>query len=351
MGRGTSAGAIIFFLLLMLLSTSSQGDRVHMLGFHGINPYSIAELSQAAEPSNDVFKETHLPVVQDLLFGMAVSDTAVLIALYISLTGWFLLGLVRNMKRDPSVYEIFSPLEAFGFVLYLSLIVLAFFQWTRVDTYVSHTRLNPFSFETHVIAAIRAEQEILKVSLSIFAIFGLALLRNRERVRHRILELGQRATNWRAAFWPGPYLLAGVAAVGLVMIAMIKYKLHPVADWSIGMAFFEVVFVAAWMIRDAIYLQWMSLRRGRRSLVAALIYLIVFYVCSSALFTGLGFYRLSPSSGAFLQPWQIFGMNFTVWTGAMGFWIGALMLLVCEALIFAALQRSQLMKLRGSTAI
>ncbi len=29
------------------------------------------------------------------------------------------------------------------------------------------------------------------------------------------------------------------------------------------MAFFEVCFLAAWLTRDAIYLQWMNVRRGR----------------------------------------------------------------------------------------
>jgi hypothetical protein len=41
-------------------------------------------------------------------------------------------------------------------------------------------------------------------------------------------------------------------------------------------------------------------------------------------------------------------MNFAKWTGAVGAWIVALVFLVCEALVFAALQRWQLTKLRES---
>jgi hypothetical protein len=345
-GRGTSAGAIILILLLVLLSMPQDFDanRTSMLALHGISPYFVVQLPKADPPPTGPFAEVRLPAGQDLLFGAAVPHVLVLVILYMSLIGWFVFGLVRNIKRDPSVYEIYSPLQAFGFVLYLHLIVLAFFQWTRA--------YNFFSFEERSIAPMRAESEFLTVSLWLFAVFGLTLLRNRERVRHRILEFGQNAANWWAALWPAPYLLAGVVAVGLAVIATIVHELHPQTGWSFGMAFFEVVFFAAWMVRDSLYLQWMNLRRGRRSLVAGLIYLIVFYVCSSALFIGLGFYRSSVgASGVYLTPWVIFEMNLTKWTGHVGIWIGALTLLACEALVFAALQHRQLAKLRESTTV
>jgi hypothetical protein len=106
------------------------------------------------------------------------------------------------------------------------------------------------------------------------------------------------------------------------------------------------------MLRDALYLQWMNLRRGRRALVAALIYLIVFYICSSALFTGLGFYRTGDfANGTYVEPWEIFDMNFGSWTGAKVVWIGALVCLLLEAFVFASLQRRQLTKLRESTRL
>jgi hypothetical protein len=349
-GRGTSAGAIIFFLLLVFLTTSFEGNRTRMLGLRGIGPFALIELAGAAQSQTPYGHATELPAGQDLLFGTPVSHILVLVILYVSLTGWLMLALVRNMKRDPSMYEIFSPVEAFGFVIYLHLIVLAFFQWSRL--YPLADRTIGVRFAGRDVAPMQAEHEILSVSLWLFAILGLTLLRNRERVRHRILELGKSATNWWAALWPGPYLLGGVLTVGLVLIAMIRYKLHPVSQWSVGMAFFEVCFVAVWMLRDALYLQWMNLRRGRRALVAALIYLIVFYICSSALFTGLGFYRTGDfANGTYVEPWEIFDMNFGSWTGAKVVWIGALVCLLLEAFVFASLQRRQLTKLRESTRL
>ncbi|MGB6429753.1 MAG: hypothetical protein WBF06_04155 [Candidatus Acidiferrales bacterium] len=354
-GRGSSAGIIIFFLIAVYVSAFVEGDRSSMLALRMISPYFAAQLPRASDAPNPWVVGPRLPGGKDLLFGVTVPHVLVLVALYVTLTGWFLLALTRNIKRDPSMYEIYSPLQAFGFVLYLHLIVLAFYQWTRLFSHWTSGASPYFSADENQVAPAQAEHEILAFSLAIFIIFGLMLLRNRERVRHRILRLGEGAVSWWAALWPGPYLLGGVLTVGLAMIAMIWHKLHPETEWSFGMAFFQVCFLAAWVTRDAIYLQWMNLRRGRRSLTAGLIYLIVFYVCSSALWAGLSFYRAEGRTfgafNAYLVPWTIFGMDFDSWMGASRIWLGALAILAGEALVFAALQRSQLMKLRESASV
>jgi hypothetical protein len=358
-GRGSSAGIIIFFLIVVYMSAFIEGDTTSMFALRMISPYFAAQLPHAADAPPKWAAGTAMPGGKDLLFGAAVPHVMVLVALYVTLTGWFVLALVRNIKRDPSVYEIYSPVQAFGFVLYLHLIVLAFYQWTRTYAfYAFGTAPVPTPMPTgwtHAVDPVRAEHEILAVSLAIFAIFGLMLLRNRERVRHRILRLGQGAVSWWAALWPGPYLLGGLLIVGLAMIAMIWHKLHPEMEWSFGMAFFEVCFLAAWVTRDAIYLQWMKLRRGRRSLIGGLIYLIVFYVCSGALWTALSYYRTGAGGfgrfSAYLVPWTIFGLDFEGWLGAGRIWFGALGILGVEALVFAALQRAQLMKLRGTSTV
>jgi hypothetical protein len=42
------------------------------------------------------------------------------------MAAWFLLALSRNIKRDPSIYEIFRPVQAFALALYLNFLVLGF---------------------------------------------------------------------------------------------------------------------------------------------------------------------------------------------------------------------------------
>jgi hypothetical protein len=347
--RGASAGAIIFFLLLVGMSFGLAGNRGTLFGWHNIGPFYVTEMANPFHYSSSWQQSMELPVGRDLFLGIPVSDILVLSVLYLSLTGWFLLGLRRNIKRDPAIYEVYSPAQAFGFMIYLQLFMLAFFQWSRI--FWSSTN-NIDHFDEHWITPLQAENEILVISLWLFAVFALTLLRNREHVRRRILELGKRATGWWASVWPAPYLLGGVLAVGLTIIALIVHKLHPAAEWSFGMAFFEVCFLAAWLTRDAIYLQWMNVRRGRNSLVAGIIYMIVFYVCSSALFAGFISYLAGfHAASAYLEPCKIFDMNFNSWTGYRGIWLGALLLLAFEALLFTALHHRQLTKLRDSAAV
>jgi hypothetical protein len=353
-GRGTFAGGIILLLILFWMSCLSGWDSGGMLALQGFSPYFAAQLPIAVAQPGHALGE--LPAGRDLLFGAAVPHGLVLVVLWMSLTAWFLLAVARNIKRDPSVYEIYSPLQAFAFVLYLHLIVFAFYQWTRVYPLpVGSGSSLHYDLREFAVASMQAEHEFLGVSFLFFAVFALVLLRNRERVRHRILKLGHDAVSWWSAVWPAPYLLGGIVAEGLVMVALIRHKLHPETGWSFGMAFFEVCFLAAWIVRDAIYLQWMRLRRGRRSLIGGLLYLIVFYVCTSALWATFAVHgsesvntaRLAP----YLVPWAIFGFDFHGWVASAKMWIGALAVLGSEALVFAALQRAQLKRLRDSMTV
>jgi hypothetical protein len=341
-GRNNSVGAIILFLLLVQILAVLEGDRDGTLALQALSPYFVNQLL----PNLARFRpDAALPAGQDFLFGHSVPHILVLLVLYTTFTAWFLLALARNIKRDPAFYEIYSPLQGFCFVLYLHQIVLAFFQWNRVRVvYRATIRLEI----PYLVAPSQAETEFLIISLWLFVLFGLALLRNRERVRRRIRQFGAKAAGVWAALWPAPYLLLGFIGTGFAMIAMIQHELHPDSGWSMDMAIFEVCFLAAWIVRDRLYLQWMNLRRGRRPLVTAIIYMTAFYACASALNVAFGWYR-PPAHGAYLQPWNVFSIDLAGWTSVRSAWMGALIALVLESLVFAALQHRELTKLRESS--
>jgi hypothetical protein len=342
-GRGSSAGAIIVFLLLVQMLAVLEGNRQGTLALQALSPYFVNQLL----PSATRFQPNGaLPAGQDFLFGHSVPHVLVLLVLYTTFTAWFLLALVRNIKRDPAFHEIYSPLQGFCFILYIHLILLAFFQWNRVR--VTLRRGITPEFAQYPVAPGQAETEFLVISLWLFVLFGFALLRNRERVRRRIRQLGAKAASVWAALWPAPYLLFGFIGTGSAMVAMIQHELHPEAGWSLDMALFEVCFLAVWIARDGLYLQWMNLRRGRRPVVTAIIYLIVFYSCASALSTAFGWYK-PHAHGAFLLPWSVFSIDLAEWTSVRSAWIGALLALVAESLVFVFLQRRELTKLRESS--
>lgn len=344
--RGSSAGTIVFYLILVGMSAVDFGAGFSTLAMHQLSPFFVYDLLPAPAAQNPY--ET-LPPLRDLLFGTSVPHVAVLAAIYVTFCGFFLLASVRNIKRDPSVYEVYAPWQSLGFVLYLNALVLGFFRWATpqlvsrqpdvAGPFVARTEFQP-------ISASAAETILLAIAIWLFALFGLALLRNRERVRRRIRQHGTTASGWWAAVWPSPYLLAGALVTGAAILAMIRYKVEDYRNWNMQVGILEAGFFALWLARDFGYLQWMNLRKGRRPLVTGVLYLIIFYVCVSASMVGFDLYKpVTAPYRAILVPSAAFGLDAFEWTAAGKLWMAALSLLAIETLVFVWLQRRELGKL------
>jgi len=189
------------------------------------------------------------------------------------------------------------------------------------------------------------DKVLLGGSFWVFVLLGLVLLRNRERVRRRIRTLGESAASLWAAFWPAPYLLAGVVVVGIAILELIRVHRKLVPDeWNWGLAIVNIAFLALWVARDLLYLQWMGLRRTRRPLIAAVLYLIVFYICV-AVTLGVAHRPLqtmfAPLSAA-LIPAGVSSLDIADWTTHSQLWILALALLAAQVVLFALLQWQRL---------
>lgn len=152
------------------------------------------------------------------------------------------------------------------------------------------------------------------------------------------------------ALWPAPYLLAGSVLSGVAIVWMIQTKLHPEHDWNPTVGLLEAAFFSVWIVRDVLYLQWMNLRRGRRPIFMAIMYMVVFYTCASTLFVPLQWYTDSkaPYASIFI-PLNANRLNALHWVDQRGAWILALSLLCVEAMAFAALQWRALQKLRATS--
>jgi hypothetical protein len=342
---GSSAGSSLFFLVLIGMG-SIFGTGISTFAINQVTPFFAVELLPSQGPGNPF---AVLPPSEDLFLGTSVPHFLVLIVLYVTFSAFFLLALTRNIKRDPSVYEIFSPWQALAFVLYFNALVLGFFRWSIP---FNAPTANPQRFVTQFrpISADNAELTLLTMALWLFAIFGFALLRNRERARRRIRQYGAMASGWWAAIWPSPYLLAGALVTGCAIVAMIRYKVEEFGKWNLQVGILEVAFFAIWLARDFQYLQWMNLQRARRPVVAGVLYLIIFYVCASACMAAFGLYRpfAAPYRAIFI-PSAGFGLDADAWTSAERLWAGALLLLVIETLVFVWLQRRELRKLAEPT--
>lgn len=355
LAKGTSAGAMFFFLwaIGMTAIDASSAYQQGPLALHAIGPfwaYGLVDTGGTIYPP-PADSPYYAGPMDDLFFGVHVPHSGVLTVLYVTMAAWFLLALARNIKRDPSVYEIFRPIQAFSLALYLNFVVLAFFRWMVGD----YTGEGPGSgvgfWQFRSIAARDAENIFLAFSVGIFLFLGLTLLRNRERARRFLREMGGSSADWLAAIWPAPYLILGVILSGGAMILMIRSKLNLLLqpEWSVGLGVLQVAFVAVWLARDFIYLQWMNLRRTRRPLLSGVLFLVVFYACVGIVLSTLNlFSNASSYIAAVFIPSAVFGLDATTWSAQQSNWLVALALLLAQSAAFAWLQRRELKHLAAT---
>jgi len=235
------------------------------------------------------------------------------------------------------------------FVMFLNFLLLGFFQWLppRYEWVVDGQHIvNPLPRPSAV------EAEFLALSLPLFAILALSLLRHREASRRRIRALGARAKGWFAALWPTPYLLAGILIIGVALLETIRLKIPGAIGWSLGPGLYVVIIFALWLCRDGLYLQWMNLRRSNHPLVMGVIFMIVFYSCSGALLAAFTLFteKNTPYAAA-LVPSMAFGLEYLDWVAQRARWIAAAILIAAQALVFAFLQWRELRRLADSSAI
>jgi hypothetical protein len=331
--RTAATGAVLLFLAVVGFTSPPDYG---MFDLGKLNAFYALELVEATSwtlAKAPVTWQYNQPIMTAFFFGKAVHQVLALIVLYATFTGWYLLAVARNIKRDPSIYELYSPAQALGLALYVNLIAIGFFRW-------------------RVFQRLEAEAILAGMNMFLFAVLGLAVLRNRERVRRMVRQAGESAENWLTASWPAPYILAGMLLVGAAVVAALQMRMDARGEWSLSLAIFRWVFLVFWLTRDVLYLQWMNLRQGRRQMVMAIVYLWVFYTCVNILFAALDVYDTPRglSFAAIFVPAPVFGLGVSAWTDLRTMWLLALAAQVAFSALFVNLQRRKLAELSGSSA-
>ncbi|MCL4523838.1 MAG: hypothetical protein M1453_11100 [Acidobacteria bacterium] len=347
--RGTNTGAILVLIILLLSGASASGPRM-VFDVGALNPFISVQMVEQDTwqlspytPEQAGLPETHLGLA-DVFFGQRLHHVPVLLFLYVSFSGWFLLAVTRNLKRDPSVYELYTPNQSLGLLVYVNFLMLGFFKWGSTAEPMAR---QPMPMQPYDVQAI-----FLGINLSLFFLLGMVLLRNRDQIRRRLRELGDSASNWLAASWPAPYLLAGILLLGLATMGMISWKRSPKSEWDLALAAFRLGLVALWVVRDLLYLQWINLTRIRRPLTMGFVYLIVFYSSTAILFATLDLYDKPRGQAftAFFSPAAVFGLTGKEWTGAEVFWWLAMFCQVAVAAAFAWMHRQKQLELAPAPA-
>ncbi len=334
--RGSQTGAIILILLLIWISSYGGGissSTVFRLG--SLGPFFAPHLvSQTTWNPRELEKHFNYNGVSyeynggmtDVLFGKHVHHVPVLLVLDVLLALWFFIAIVRNIKRDPAGYELYSPAQSLGLALFLNVVFLAFFNW-RLDSDVDGAAF------------------LLSLNMGVFILLGLALLRNRERMR-RIVRTRVSPPRWLDKLWPSPLLFTATLGAGaLVALGAVLSRASGQAS-NPRFLIFRVLFFALWIVRDQQYLQWMSLRKGRNPLVMGVLYLVIFYVCCGTVLTAFDcFVRERIAFTAFFMPTPVYWLDPVSWMERPAIWVAAYLAQIALIVFFVHLQRQQLVEL------
>jgi hypothetical protein len=324
--RGSHTTAIIFVLILLWLFSNIFVLTANYLYLAPLSPFYSADVA-SQQRSN--YLRTSLS--KDLVFGHPVHHVFVLIIIDGLLTAWFLLALSRNIKRDPDQYELYSPLETFALAICINVILLAFVNWSA--------------------DLINVQATLLTINISILSFLGLAQLRNRDRTRRILRTQKKSPISWIDLSWPAPFLFITALTACALVFAAAAIARNPLMEWSPVFAIFRFLFITAWLVRDMQFLQWMTLRRGKRPLVAGVMFLTAFYACVGIVLSAFGTFRDVDNLpfSAFFLPTPIYYLDPAAWATRPAIWGAAFVAQWLVVALFILAQRKTIIELAHPT--
>ncbi len=336
--RGSQTGGVILILLTLWVTAYHGGGMVADSPFRleALGPFSAPHIADqtdwrpAALERTDTYANWTFRRSQgmtDVLFGVHVNHVPILLVIDSIFAFWFLLAVARNIKRDPTEYELYSPGQFLAFAVFLNLLLVAFFNWR---------------FQTDIGQPVF----LLTFDSGVFILLGLALLRNRERMR-TIVHGRAHGPEWLDICWPAPLLFVGAAIVAVLLVGSTVLA-GTAGSLGLGVLIFRILFAVLWFVRDFQFLQWASLRKGKNALVMAVLYLAIFYVCASTIFTTLGLFRReSVCFTAFLLPTPLYWLDIDSFAARPAIWATAFLFQFFVIGILFHLQRQQVVELSG----
>jgi hypothetical protein len=328
--RGSHTAAIIFILITLWFFSNIFTLTSSYLYLGPLSPFYAAEVSVAHSGAVELYSSESyaIPAVtRDRFFDHSVPHLPVLLILDFLFISWFLLALARNIKRDPNQYELYSPLQTFVLTIFINAILLAFVNWR--------------------VGLIDVQASLLTINMVILSSLGLAQLRNRDRTRRILRSRKDNIPSWVDFAWPAPFLFVAALTAGLLISISAAIAHHAEIAWSPALAIFRCLFVAAWLVRDMQFLQWMMLRRGKRPLVMGVLYLSAFYGCVWIVLSSFGTFGdvdHLPFT-AFFLPTPVYYLDHAAWSMRPAIWGAAFVAQFVIIALFIFAQRQAILEL------
>jgi hypothetical protein len=322
--RGSHTTAIMLILVAVWIFSNVFTLTASYLQLASLSPFYAADL--VFRPKS-IFGLTN-PSAVDLFFTHEVKHFFVFIVVDLCLVAWFLLALARNIKRDPSQYDLYSPLQSLGIIAFINFVLLAFVNWRSAPL-------------------MDIQAALLTINGIVVGLIGLAQLRNRDRTRRILRADSNSAPSWINLSWPAPFMIIAAVGASVVVSLVAGFARDPLTEWSTGFNIFRSIFFAVWVVRDTQFLQWVSLQRGKRPLFKGMLYLAAFYACVWIVISAFGLFRDADHTPftAFFLPTPIYYLDHGAWILRPAIWGAAFVSQWLLVGLFILLQRKTILEL------
>ena len=232
------------------------------------------------------------------LFGQSVPSLLVTTVLDLVIIAWCLAALARSIKLEPDQSSLFSPLQVVGISVCLFVFnYAAFVPWGVVvagynngmdDRSIAHTNLEGLIL-TGVMTTILCIYFTVNSTL-----FTRDVLRQALRV-----EAAQKISLKLIA----PWLATGAIALVAAALAVAGYRgLYPSEPIPWVTLVSVYLLIAAYAVRDGMFLQWMVAQRVKAPVLKGMVLLFCYYVGSAVLSAALVGPRHAPQMMRWLAP-------------------------------------------------
>lgn len=260
--RSRGVGLIGTFALYLLLGFAGKiAENSHFPGFAAFSP--LTGLASMLEHENEGYVAT--------IFGSPVSWLLMSTLLYVTFGGWFVLMLLRTLKKDFDQIRPLSRWQSVGCAAFLNFTFYALFSPGWNDSLMSARNF--------------ASLMVFVNGIILFAM-GLATITSYERVK---VWWRTRSQNRRSLLAedgpPWPWLVLS-GAVGYLLLVWGLFAWKNVLGFdreTLAAAFVQFLAVSIYVTRDILFIQWSRLTHMRAPVLKGFLYVFLYYVSAGIL--------------------------------------------------------------------
>jgi len=205
-----------------------------------------------------------------MLFGSGVPWLLMTILLYITFGAWLVLMLLRNLKKDVNEMQLLSHWQAVGCCAFLNFVLYAL---------LDPTRGNPFGTAADFVSFM------VFINGIIFFFLGVAMLSTSERIDPESLSSTRAFFSGNSLQWPW-LMISGLVSYLLLIWGLYMWKDQIGFDRHlVGWGAVSMLVVLVFITRDVLFLQWCKLTRLRSPVVKGVLFLGLYYVSASILYS------------------------------------------------------------------